>query len=280
MRERELDPGQSPSAFFGNEVREARLNAGMPQAELGKATNYDGSYVSKVETGDIVPDAKFVDALDVVFPNMNGWFGRFWCDSRKWRDHYREWFKAFVEAEQRALIIRTWQPLLIPGLLQIEDYARAVFEAWQAVDGAGNTEPDIEARVARQAVFDRPTPPSYGAVIDESVLYRCIGSPKIMHEQLTHLSDMSARPRISVQIVPAEVGAHAGLLGGFDIAGFGDASPGIVYLESPGEGETAKHPATVARIGITYDALRDEALSVRASRDLILKVAEERWTTT
>jgi hypothetical protein len=98
-----------------------------------------------------------------------------------------------------------------------------------------------------------------------------------MHEQLTHLADMSARPRVSVQVLPADVGAHVGLLGGFDMAGFGDATPGMVYLESPGEGETTKNPATVARIGITYDALRDEALGVRASRDLIMKVAEERW---
>lgn len=72
MRERELDPSQSPSAFFGNEVREARVKASMSQAELGKATCYDASYVSKVETGDIMPDARFVEALDVAFPNMNG----------------------------------------------------------------------------------------------------------------------------------------------------------------------------------------------------------------
>jgi transcriptional regulator with XRE-family HTH domain len=279
MRERALEPGASPAAFFGNEVREARTQAKMSQPELGAAVGYDATYVSKVETGSIVPDDKFVDALDVVFPNMNGWFKRFWRDSPKWRDHYREWFKQWVEAEQRALTIRTWQPLVIPGLLQSEAYARSVFEAWRAVDGDGDTETDVEARLARQAVFDRPAPPSFGAVIDESVLYRLIGEPKVMHEQLLHVAGMSERPRVSVQIIPADVGAHVGLLGGFDIAGFGDSSPGIVYLESPSQGETSKHPATVARIGITYDALRDDALGVRASRDLIRRVAEERWKT-
>ncbi len=277
MRERELNPGESPAAFFGNEVREARTKAKMSQPDLGSVLGYDGSYVSKVETGTIVPDEKFVSGLDPVFPHMNGWFGRFWRESRNWRDHYREWFKQWVDAEQSALSIRTWQPLLIPGLLQTEPYARAVFEAWQAVDGTATTETDVEARLARQAVLDRALPPSYGAVIDESVLYRAIGGPKVMHEQLLHVADMSERPRVSVQVLPAEVGAHVGLLGGFDMAGFGDASPGIVYLESPGEGETTKHPAAVARIGITYDALRDHALGVVASRDLIRKVAEERW---
>lgn len=163
-------------------------------------------------------------------------------------------------------------------MLQTVEYARAVFEAWQPVDGAGEVDSDVEARIARQNVFDRPTPPSYGAVIDESVLYRGVGGAKVMHEQLTHLADMSARPRISVQVMPSTVAVHPGLLGGFDIAGFADATPGIVYMESPAEGETTKNPATVARISITYDAVRDDALSVRASRDLILKVAEEKWT--
>lgn len=277
MRERELNPGESPAAFFGNEVREARARAKMSQPDLGSVLGYDGSYVSKVETGTIVPDEKFVNGLDPVFPHMNGWFARFWRESRNWRDHYREWFKQWVDAEQAALSIRTWQPLLIPGLLQTESYARAVFEAWQAVDGTATTETDIEARLARQAVFDRVLPPSYGAVIDESVLYRGIGGGKVMHDQLLHVADMSERPRVSVQVLPADVGAHVGLLGGFDMAGFGDASPAIVYLESPGEGETTKHPATVARIGITYDALRDHALGVVTSRDLIRRVAEERW---
>jgi transcriptional regulator with XRE-family HTH domain len=278
MRERELNPGESPAAHFGSEVREARNYAKMSQPELGLALGYDGSYVSKVEHAVIIPDEKFVAGLDPVFPHMNGWFMRFWRDSPRWRDHYREWFKQWVDAEKIALSIRTWQPLLIPGLLQTEAYARAVFEAWQAVDGTENTEADIEARLARQAIFERPMPPSYGAVVDESVLYRGVGGPKAMHEQLLHVAEMSERPRISVQVLQVGVGAHVGLLGGFDMAGFGDASPGIVYLESPGEGETTKHPATVARIGITYDALRDHALGVTASRDLLRKVAEERWT--
>ena len=78
MRERELDPGASPAAFFGNEVREARTAAKMSQPALGAAVGYDGTYVSKVETGTIVPDDDFVNGLDGIFPHMNGWFTRFW----------------------------------------------------------------------------------------------------------------------------------------------------------------------------------------------------------
>jgi hypothetical protein len=99
-----------------------------------------------------------------------------------------------------------------------------------------------------------------------------------MHDQLLRVAEMSERPRITVQVVPAEVGAHVGLLGSFITASFADGTPGMVYLETPVEGETSKNPGTVAKVALIYDALRDDALNARASRDLIMKVAEERWT--
>jgi hypothetical protein len=175
-------------------------------------------------------------------------------------------------------MLRNWEPLIIPGLLQTPDYARALFAAWRDVDGNRDVDADVAGRIARQEIFDRPAPPSFGAVIDEAVLSRCVGGPKVMHDQLMHLADMSERPRITVQVLPAEVGVHVGLLGAFAIAGFDDDTAGMVYLESPDQGETTKHPGRVARIAVTYDTLRDEALGARASPDLIRKVAEERWT--
>jgi hypothetical protein len=181
-------------------------------------------------------------------------------------------------AEFLQQLIRWWESLLVPGLLQTADYARALFEAWRPVDGHRDVDVDVAARLARQDIFDRPAPPSFGAVVDESVLYRCIGGAKVMHDQLLHMADVSERPRITVQVLPADVGAHVGLLGAFAIAGFPDDTPGMVYMESPDEGEATKHPGSVARIAVTYDTLRDEALGARASRDLIRKVAEEKWT--
>lgn len=99
-----------------------------------------------------------------------------------------------------------------------------------------------------------------------------------MQDQLLHLVELSERPRITVQVLPANIGAHVGLLGAFAVAGFANDTQGMVYLESPDEGEVVRQPDRVARIMVTYDALRDEALSARASRDLIRKVAEETWT--
>lgn len=263
--------------FFATELRRARNAAGMSQGALGKRIGFSAEQVGKVELGDRRPTGKLAEGCDAVFPELGGIFGRLIAKAEASHGVYPSWFASWVDAEQRAAIIRWWEPLLVPGLLQTADYARAVFDAWQAVDGYGDTDELVTARLARQAIFDRPAPPSFGAVMDETVLYRCIGGPKIMHDQLLRLAEVSEHPRVTVQVVPADLGAHVGLLGGFAIAGFDDDTPGIVYIESPDEGETSKHPNTVAKITLTYDTLRNEALGGRASRDLIVKIAEERW---
>jgi hypothetical protein len=98
-----------------------------------------------------------------------------------------------------------------------------------------------------------------------------------MHDQLMHLLEVSDRSKIRVQVVPTGVGAHVGLLGAFSMATFENA-PGIVYLESPDQGQTTERPATVAKISEIFDMVRAEALPRGASRDLIRKVTEEQWT--
>jgi DNA-binding XRE family transcriptional regulator len=272
--DRELNPLFD---FFATELKRARTAAGLSQEALGKRLGFSGEQVGKVELGDRRPTDRFADGCDTAFPGLGGIFSRLVAKAEASHGVYPSWFASWVDAEQRATVIRWWEPLLVPGLLQTADYARAVFDAWQAVDGYGDTDELVTARLARQAIFGRPTPPSFGTVMDETVLYRCIGGPKVMHDQLLHLAEVSEHPRVTVQVVPADLGAHVGLLGGFAIASFDDDIPGIIYIESPDEGETSKHPSTVAKITLTYDTLRNEALGGRASRDLIAKVAEERW---
>jgi hypothetical protein len=98
-----------------------------------------------------------------------------------------------------------------------------------------------------------------------------------MREQLLHLAEMSRRPKITIQVVPFDVGAHACLLGAFIIADLDDA-PSIVYLETAATGQTVEAPSVVGQVALTYETLRSEALPSAASRELIMKVAEERWT--
>jgi transcriptional regulator with XRE-family HTH domain len=274
---RELDPTTGPLDFFGAEVRRWRTSAGLSQEQLGQRVGYSGAQVGKVETGERAPSQEFAQHCDQALPGAGGLFLRIYHLARRWDGGYPSWFVEWVQAEGRAITLHTWEPLLIPGLVQTPEYARALFQAWRSARTDAELDQLVSARIERQLIFERPNPPSLWAVIDEGVLTRCIGSPQTMRDQLAHLLDVSDRLRITVQVVPAGAGAHAGLLGAFAIAGFGDA-PGLVYLESPDQGQTTQRSSVVVKVSETFDTLRAEALPRGASRDLIRKVAEERWT--
>jgi transcriptional regulator with XRE-family HTH domain len=223
----------SPARFFGAEVREARKRSGMSQPELAALAGYDPSYVSKVENGAITPDQKFIDACDRAFPEMHGWFARFWRDSHKWDPSYPVWFEEWLDAERQARVVRTWEPMIVPGLLQTAGYARALFLAWQKSEDVDKIERDVAARLDRKRIFERADLATLIAVIDETVLNRKIGDERTMREQLEYLVEASKRPNISLHVVPTGVGAHTGLLGAFAIADLEEGIPRVVYLETP-----------------------------------------------
>jgi hypothetical protein len=129
----------------------------------------------------------------------------------------------------------------------------------------------------RQVILDRDDPPLLWVVLDEAALRRQIGTGKVMHGQLVHLAEMSGRPNITVQVIPVGAGGHSGLLGAFVIAELA-SSTSIVYLETVAGGQIAEEPSVVADVALTFDTLRSEALPRTASRDLVMKVAEEQWT--
>src|SRR5215472_10322003 len=271
---RELDPGASPLAFFGAELRRARAAAGLSQEQLGQRIGYSAALVGKVETGERAPSGDFAQRCDQALPGADGLFARMHALTQRWDGGYPSWFAEWVEAERRAESLCCWQPLLVPGLAQIADYARALFEAWrQPVDEIDQM---VSTRMDRQSILDRPDPPSLWVIVDESVLHRRIGSTKIMYDQLTHLAEMADRPKVTAQVVPTEAGAHVGLQGAFIIASV--EGVGTVYLEGPNQGQTTQTPALVATVSAYFDTLRAEALPRVASRDLIKRVAEEQWT--
>jgi DNA-binding XRE family transcriptional regulator len=259
-------------AFFAARLKRLRTSKGWSQEALGKRMGYSGEMVGKVEGRTNDPSPKFADALDLVFPELGGMFAALVEQAEDWQ------FQQWVDAEQSATVIHWWQPLSVPGLLQTEPYIRAVHEVWQAVDGVAAIDADVAARLERQSILERPLPPSLQVMLDESVLYRNIGGAKVMHDQLLHLAEMSERPRVSIQIVPADAGAHVGLLGAFAIASFADDQPDTIYMESPDRGTTTRNPRRTGRITVTFDVLRADALSARASRDRIREVAKDKWS--
>ena len=275
---RNLDATRSPMAFLGAELRRARVAAGMSQDQLGRELNFSGDLVGKIETCERTPTPVFAAGCDSVFPHLDGLFTRLMELARRWDGPHPQWFRDWVEAEREAVSLRWWEPMMIPGLLQTPDYARALFRAWQSASTTDEEIADlVSARIERQSILNRSRPPELWVVVDETLLHRLVGSRAIMRDQLLHLVDKSCRPSITVQVVPAEIGSHAGLLGAFIVAGF-DTAPSILYAETAVEGQTIEKPALVSKAALAFDRLRAEALPRGASRDLIGKVAEERWT--
>ena len=170
---------------------------------------------------------------------------------------------------------RPLEPLVVPGLLQTEDYARAILSA--RPDGnLSDLDEQVAARLARQEILNRTGAPQLWCILDEGVLHRPIGGAKAMRSQLYRLAELAEHPRTTIQIIRAN-DAHSGLLGAFIIADLDGKAP-EAYLETAAEGQVTDSSSAVGHVALTFDRLRADAESREISRDLIRKVAEERWT--
>jgi transcriptional regulator with XRE-family HTH domain len=272
-RIRTLNPGASPLHFFGSEVRRAREAAGMTQAGLGALVPCDNSTVSRIEAGILEPDETFAEACDRAFPHLGGWFTRFYRESRGWDGPYPSWFEDWLAAEQVALALQIWQPIIVHGLLQTASYARALFIGAHARNDVLDSL--VTARLDRQQILSKPEPANLWVVLDEMVLHRLIGSPEVMREQLAHMAELAELPHVSVQIVPASAGAHAGLAGAFTIATT-PTGHDVMYIEAV-EGQTVEQDASVRKASIAFDHVRSAALARSASREVILRTVDEQW---
>jgi transcriptional regulator with XRE-family HTH domain len=274
----ERDPETNPAAFLGAEIRRARLAAGFSsQDALAAKLGYDRSVIAKAETGERPPTPDVADELDSLFPHLDGLFARAARLARRHDGPVPAWFEDWLEAEQEALTLRYWQPIIIPGLFQTADYARALLLAAQTDTSDEAIDALVNARLARRAIFDKPDPPDVVVVLDEAVLHRLIGSAEVMYGQLADLVELSARPCISVQVVPGGNGANAGLGGALNIAS-GDGTPGVVHMDAV-EGQTTERRPLVRKAAVAFDRVRGDALSRGQSRDLILRLADELWKT-
>jgi hypothetical protein len=182
--------------------------------------------------------------------------------------------------EDRATVLRWWEPLVVPGLLQTEAYARAMIRAGRPGDSDAEVEQMVIARISRQAIWDRkdPPPPMLFAVLGEAILRQRVGDAQIMRDQLGQLAEMAGNPRVTVQVLPFGAAAHPGMLGPFLVASF-DSDRDSAYLDNALDGQVTERRNQVARITLLYDSLRSVALSPGESTDLIMKVADETWRT-
>ena len=226
--------------LLGAQLRRLREAKRISLEEAGNVIRASHSKISRLETGRVgfkdrdvvdlltlygVVDEKEREALRSLASRANspGW----WHD---YSDVLPNWFEAYVGLEEAASQIRAYEVQFVPGLLQTEDYARAV--TMLAYSNPREINRRVNLRLARQSVLTREDPPSLWAVLDEAVLRRPIGGANAMRTQLKHLIEMSQRPNVTVQIVPFKAGGHAAAGGPFSVLRFAEYDlPDIVYLE-------------------------------------------------
>ncbi|MDH6137367.1 transcriptional regulator with XRE-family HTH domain [Kitasatospora sp. MAA4] len=255
------DPTTSLLAFFGSEAHRLRTEAGWSQLETAKKAFATQAMISYIESAKRVPSAELAAGLDVAF-GTGGHFMR--LHPLVLRYAYPSWFLPYVELERDASSIHTFEAQVVPGLLQTEGYARAMFGAVRP----DNLDDLVAARLSRQAVLEREDRPRAWFVIDEQVLRRAIGGPAVMAGQLERLLKAGAHPRTVIQVIPERVTAHAGLAGPFTIMGFTEGVD-VLYVDGYSQGRLGTDASEVAGATHAYDLLRAVALSPEESAELI-----------
>jgi transcriptional regulator with XRE-family HTH domain len=176
-----------------------------------------------------------------------------------------------ADAEDLATSIKTWQPNIIPGLLQTREYSATIIGTRQVLK-PGPVDQVIELRERRKEVLARtPNPPQLWAIIGEGAILAEIGGRALMNEQLQHLLNQSQRPHVAIQIMPFKAGAHLGLDGGFMVMGF-DATldGGIAYMENGGSGVFSDDPAEVRSHADRFSHMQAQALTTADTRTYLL----------
>ncbi|MEV0275961.1 helix-turn-helix transcriptional regulator [Streptomyces sp. NPDC050610] len=262
--------------FFGSRVLKLRNAHGWSQTELAKKAHTTGAMISYVEHAKRVPSFDVACDLDTAFGVD------FFADLHPLviRYAYPKWFLPYVELEEQATSICVFDSQVVSGLLQTEDYARALLESGRP-DKVSDL---VAARMTRQAVFEREDEPRCWIIMDENALERPLGGPEVMRAQLDRLLEAGGQPRTVIQVIPRSVVSHPGLAGPFTLLGFdqeGGVKTGthpphdVLYVDGFSQGRMALDHDEVAAATHAYDLLRGYALSPQESAELIRRHMEE-----
>jgi Domain of unknown function (DUF5753)/Helix-turn-helix domain len=251
-------------AHFGKQVKKERLARGWSLPELERQTGIDAGHWSRIERAVRPPTEYVAEACDRVFAERKGWFSEYYRDSRSWAP---PGFRSWTEEENSATSLRVWSPSVIHGLLQTEDYARALLSVHPDVT-IEMIASRLATRMARQKrLFARDVPTLF--LIDQLALYRSVGSPEVMGVQMQHLAAMAARLRVTIQVVPAV--AVPSVAHGIEL------TDGAAYGETIVNGSVWTDEETCSALSRVFDSLRSEAW--RASESLaLISEAGELWT--
>lgn len=183
---------------------------------------------------------------------------------------------AYIGFEAAAQLIRSFEAQCVPGLLQIEDYARHVIQAAKTETSALEVDNRVKVRLARSGLLTQEDPVTFWCVIDESVLRRQVGGREVMKRQLEHIAATAALPNVTIQVLPLDAGAHPGMEGSFVLLRFPDnADPDTVYVTLATGGVFQEKADELQLYERIFDRLRDAALPPDESIALVASLAKE-----
>lgn len=257
---------------FGAEVRRLREQAGLSQTKLARQVPASQAAISDLELGKARAKKGIAERIDQILTS----------DGRvvaAWEAQYEsyeppDWYRKLPAMERRATQIHEYQPLLIPGLLQTEDYARASIRSSNRSAFPDEVDAKVAERTERQAILRSSNAPFLLAVLDETVLYRRLGTPAVMEQQLDHLREVSTWDRVEVLVVPGDTWNHPGLDNGFKLMRVPDAGM-LLYQETRAGGGVVIDVGTVDEHVSLLGDLRGLALPPNQSRALIEKAQGE-----
>jgi transcriptional regulator with XRE-family HTH domain len=271
----------------GAQLRRLREAKGMTREAAGYAIRGSESKISRLELGRVSFKKRDITDLLKLYglpedderaeslvrlaeeANQPGWWHRY-------DEAITKWFETYLGLEEAANYIRTYENQFIPGLLQTEDYARAVVSVGMQRAAGEDIEPKVRLRMERQRILERPEPPVIWAVIDEAALRRPMGGRRVMKAQIRHLLDLMKRPNITVQVVPFRQGGHAAESGAFTILRFEEKDlPDVVYLEQLVSALYLDKREQVDRYAEVMVRLAGESPTPEASEELLSKILEQ-----
>ena len=265
------------------ELRRQRDVATLTGEEAAGRLGWSPSKISRIETGQTTPSPADLRGLDLyeVAGTQRGRLEQLGqsAGQRGWWDAYADTlgpeYTALIALEAEAESVRWYAPMLVPGLLQTERYARAVISSGMLIAPPGQVERRVPVKMTRQKVLTRDNPLKLDLVLDEAAVLRVVGSHEVMREQLAHLATMAARHHVTLQVLPLDAGANPATTGEFTILAFPDLiAPDVVYLENMTSDLYVEQDAEVYRYGMAFDRLRALALPAQKSAEFLASAAD------
>jgi transcriptional regulator with XRE-family HTH domain len=286
-----MDVSENPSPVvqrrrLRTELRRARLDSGQTQEQVATAMDWSLSKLIRIENGSVGISTNDLKAILAHYKITDeGRTAELLALSRGARE--RSWWNVYrdapprliqlIEYESASFIIRNFQPMLIPGLLQTEEYATAMIRNLVPQGSPEEVKLRVEMRMKRQQLLRQPEMPLMFFIMDEAAVRRLVGGQQAMRRQIQRLLDDSDKPTVTIEIVPFSAGAHPGMQGPFMLFEFPDAADDdALYLEGPDDVRLNRDDAEeISRFRERFEILRGLSLGPQGSIDLLRRLLAE-----